>query len=854
VLDELSRTDDAGRMVALADEALSLLARDENPLLWANLNGAAAASRVALANGRYTPDVLERVLSSYEAALTVYTPDATPALWAQTQRNLGATHLGAVNSGLGDVPTHIEAAIDAYTRAIQIPPDQDGPGVFLNAQVELASAFATAANWRGSSAFIDSAGAYAAALGVISRDASPGTWAVLNLRLASALSESGSGRYAETAIRAAEHALELITRETQPADWAEAHLVLGGLYRTRQTGDRTDNLERATRSLESALTVFTAESDPQAWYRTHYNRGPAYLHLRSGDRLEHLRRSIESFGIAIDATPRDRDPATWASLVVSAGQALFESDQIDSAIEFLEAALAALPPAPSSLSWRIANRYLGQAYLERRTGDVDDNLERAIAFLTALQEGDAGGEDPEALAVDNANLGGAYARRTRGEPRLNRDKAIEGFERALAVPPGEGIAASQWFHAQARLALLYLDERAETIGRRRAGADTTTLQGPSAELNVQDPFDLASMASAQAASLESAPQELDLDEEWHVPSMLNEEAALMRKHLDQFLGSGAVVRRTPEQRSALERRRWHMLRLVVEHAGEKQRSVQRTTALFRQVEQGTQAFVLLLRGFAYRAHHFAGVSVTHGGGDQLGEKLEKQRLAAALKPIPIVWISNPVDSGPLDLVEAGMDETALGYRVESGATWASDVETLVRAAAFVVFHNPVTTPGLAREIALVEQLGRLDDAFFYEPGEGQQRFDERAIERIKTSSAARAVGAGGLPNAACRWIEGERRANIKNQIRGITRWANHLAQHRSRASIDLELDACFFLAASIVLLEQFDQLPPLLQRLADVCRAAGDDELPGATSLAEASTTLAGAVAEWPTTDRCAGR
>jgi hypothetical protein len=57
-----------------------------------------------------------------------------------------------------------------------------------------------------------------------------------------------------------------------------------------------------------------------------------------------------------------------------------------------------------------------------------------------------------------------------------------------------------------------------------------------------------------------------------------------------------------------------------------------------------------------------------------------------------------------------------------------------------------------------------------------------------------------------------------------------------------------------VLLEQFDQLPPLLQRLADVCRAAGDDELPGATSLAEASTTLAGAVAEWPTTDRCAGR
>jgi tetratricopeptide (TPR) repeat protein len=845
LLDELSRATEAGRIVALADEALLHLKRDDDPMLWANLNGAAAASRVTVARGRYTPDLVERVLSAYQAALTVYTPDESPAIWAQTQRNVGATHLGAVNSGFGDARVHIEAAIAAYTHAVEIPHERHNPGVWLNAQFELGGALAMAAGWRGQPAFIESARAYDAALGVVSRDATPDIWAMLNLRLASCLSESGAREYEEAAIQAAEHALEVIGQETDPREWAEAHLLLGGLYRTRAAGDRGNNLERATRSLDLALSVITADSDPQGWYRAHYSRGPAYLFLRSGDRRDNLRRSLESLHIAIAATPHDQAPDARATFEVCAGQALFESDEIEAAITAFENTLATMPASWRPPSWRLANRYLGQAYLDRRTGDPDENIDLAIARLTVVQQSLPVPDDPNAWTVAYANLGNAYQLTRRGERARNRDKAIECFEAALTVPPDQWGDTSSWSRAQAKLALLYLDENAETFGVRRDGAEPRTLPEPAAAVvDASDPFDLAGQARDQAAALEPGQVPLELDTGWHVPSLLNEEARLLRHHFHQFLGSGAVAARGPEQRSALERRRWTLLRGILEHVAEKRAAAEHTQTLFREVEQGTQTFVLFLRGFAYRAHHYAGVSVVHGGGDQLGEKIEKQRLVEKLAPLPLLWISNPVDSGPMDIVGAGVvapgsGEQALGFRIESGDTWESDVETLIRTAAFLVFHNPVMTPGLAREIALVERLGRLDDAFFYSAADDQRRLDDEAIAYMRANAKGRAIEPGVLPAPTCRWIEGAGRETLGTDVRGVSRWVSRLATQRSRASIDLELDAYFYLAATLVLLEEMDWLPAVLVPMSDVFRGLGEDELENAGLLADAYAALA---------------
>src|SRR5687768_2807557 len=80
------------RLQQLLNEALSELNRDDDPMLWADLNVGMATSLVESVGGKYTPELLRQVRAAYEDALTVYTPEETPAMWGETQRNLGAAH------------------------------------------------------------------------------------------------------------------------------------------------------------------------------------------------------------------------------------------------------------------------------------------------------------------------------------------------------------------------------------------------------------------------------------------------------------------------------------------------------------------------------------------------------------------------------------------------------------------------------------------------------------------------------------------------------------------------------------------------------------------------------------------
>jgi len=241
-------------------------------------------------------------------------------------------------------------------------------------------------------------------------------------------------------------------------------------------------------------------------------------------------------------------------------------------------------------------------------------------------------------------------------------------ETALTVPPEQWHSILAWRAAQHKLVLLYLTEKEEATGKPRAAGGEAPQRKP---YSPNDPFDMAADASQSVEAVKKGILE-ELDPGWHVPSMLNEEASLLRRKLEQFLSSGVPEARTPEQRSDFEPRRWHLFRGILEHVAEKRTAARRTQHLFHDVELGEQPFVLFLRGFGSRPQYYSGVTVVAGGGKQFEEKIEKKRLVQKLAPVPLVWISNPVDSGPMDIVEAGMDRmdaNALGYRVETGGEW-----------------------------------------------------------------------------------------------------------------------------------------------------------------------------------------
>jgi hypothetical protein len=286
----------------------------------------------------------------------------------------------------------------------------------------------------------------------------------------------------------------------------------------------------------------------------------------------------------------------------------------------------------------------------------------------------------------------------------------------------------------------------------------------------------------------------------------------------------------------------------------------RTRALFRDVEEGRQSFVLFLRGFAFRARYYTGATVVHGHGRELEEGIERERLIEKLAPVPVVWIANPVDSGPLDLAKANLREVviqadaqagtsgpldltkanlkrdAMGFRVESGATWEADVSALIAAASYIIVHNPKRTPGVETEIELIEHLGRKEATFFLtvdETDDTRRALTDEAIEQIRADAKGRRLQQGTLPAALCRWVEGSRTASMEAKVRGLSRWLVRLSENRTAISADLELDACAYLLAHLVLLEQVGGIPPVLLALSQVLHSFGEEYLREGAALAE---------------------
>jgi len=682
------------------------------------------------------------------------------------------------------------------------------------------------------------------ALGRIRREDDPILWANLQGALASSLAEEVLGgadvSRAGEAIRAGERALEVYTYEATPVEWAEIQLLLGGLFRARPDGDRAENLERAATALDAALRVFTHDAFPDEWLQAHYHRGPVQVFRTGGDRNENLRRALESLRIAVAGVPREDAPDVWAALQVTIAQALLdrtdddEQAHIEEAIAALEAAVPVLGQDDASQSWILARRFLADAYLRREAGDAGDNLERGIQALEAVQQRDWPPVDVDAWTTAQANLGQAYARRHRGDRAQNRAKAIAALEAVMSAQSVTGVLPQAWDQAQAWLTLLTMHD---------AGYEFALKREPDLAVEEQRANETGVAALMARNAGESR---LAHDPRWHVPFQLEEEAKMVQRQLAEFLGTGSAPLRGASERSELEDARQAQARLLVYQLRERQSAGRRTESLFREVQRDGRPFALFLRGFNNRVARFAQGSVMSGTGNL--ELFALTSLVAALAPMPVVWIVNPVESPALDLLIAEQPEDAMGFRVEAGDDWELHVRTLISAAACIVMHNASMTPGVVAEIVAVAAAGRLDDAFFEDPEAangvtGRSNGHRIDAEAIRARTAPLAPQPVTLPPAMCPWVGGTRRIEMEREALGVEQLVGRLDALRAPEVTDLALDATAWRLAHAVLLERPDAVASALaQRAALFEGLAG--EFDQAAGLAADCTRLSAEVVE----------
>ena len=272
--------------------------------------------------------------------------------------------------------------------------------------------------------------------------------AVLRVAFGNALTtlgarDSGTKRF-EQAVEAYQAAIEVLTRERVPLDWAMTQNNLGNALQAlgeRESG--TERLEQAVEAYRAAIEVATRERVPLDWAMTQNNLGNALQAL--GEResgTERLEQAVEAYRAAIEVATRERVPLDWAMTQNNLGNALHAlgkresgTKRLEQAVEAYQAAIEVATRERVPLDWARIQNNLGNALQtlgERESGT--ERLERAVKAFQAALEVRTLERVPLQWAGTLTNLGNAQSTlgaRERGTEHL--EAAVSAFRAALTV-------------------------------------------------------------------------------------------------------------------------------------------------------------------------------------------------------------------------------------------------------------------------------------------------------------------------------------------------------------------------------------------------------------------------------------
>ncbi|MDY6940405.1 MAG: CHAT domain-containing tetratricopeptide repeat protein [Cyanobacteriota bacterium] len=298
---------------------------------------------------------------------------------------------------------------------------------------------------------------YENALEVLTREAFPENWATTQNNLAAAYSDRIRGERAqnlEKAIASYENALQVRTRDAFPENWAMAQNNLGNAYLYRIRGERTDNLEKAIASYENALQVYTREAFPVNWAMTQTNLVNAYLYRIRGERTDNLEIALASYKNALQVHTCKASLVNDLTTVYSDRNWGEKTDNLEQALVVYEKAFQVSTREAFPVNWAMTQNNLVNAYSHRIRGKKSDNLEQAISACENALQVYTREAFPVNWAMTQNNLAIAYSHRIRGKKSDNLEQAISACENALQVYTREAFPVD-WAMTQNNLAIAY---------------------------------------------------------------------------------------------------------------------------------------------------------------------------------------------------------------------------------------------------------------------------------------------------------------------------------------------------------------------------------------------------------------
>ena len=208
---------------------------------------------------------------------------------------------------------------------------------------------------------------------------------------------NGGTEYPEQAVSVFRAALEELSREQAPLEWASIQYYLGTALSV--LGEREGGavrLEEAVEAHRTVLEAFTRERAPLQWAMTQNNLGSALQQLgeREGDTVR-LEEAVEAYRSALEEFTRERSPLQWASkqnnlgtVLRSLGELEGDTVRLEEAVEAYRSALEELSREQIPLDWALTQNNLGVALsnLGELEGDTVRLEEAVEAHQSALEE------------------------------------------------------------------------------------------------------------------------------------------------------------------------------------------------------------------------------------------------------------------------------------------------------------------------------------------------------------------------------------------------------------------------------------------------------------------------------------
>jgi CHAT domain-containing protein len=460
--------------IACYETALEMFSRQASPYDWANTqNDLGNAYRERIKGNK--AENIEKAICAYEAALQVRTRQAFPYDWAMIQNNLGVAYDERIKEDKAD---NIEKAICAYEAALQIRTRQDFPQDWAMTQNNLGCTYRQRIKGNKADNIERAISLHNTVLTVYTYQAFRQKWANTQNNLGAAYGmriREDKADNIEKTISFYQAALQVYTHQAFPQDWAMTQNNLGAAYIDRIKGDTAENLEEAIGALQATLQVYTREAFPQDWAMTQKNLGFTFIRRIKGDKAENIEKAISLFQAALQVYTREAFPQYWAMTQNNLGLA-YSDKNIEKAIEALQAALQVRTYEAFPEDWAMTQNNLGLTYCQRLEGNKAENIEKAIEALQAALKVRTYKAFPKDWATTQNNLGTAYKNRIHGNKAENTENAIRAYQAALQV------RTRQAYPRHHTRTLLYLGMVYQDTGKFNLAYDTYESAISTAEL------------------------------------------------------------------------------------------------------------------------------------------------------------------------------------------------------------------------------------------------------------------------------------------------------------------------------------------------------------------------------------